>query len=152
MSSGSPASITRLRFRRRQRADSGASPSKSRLPWLRAERFQRYVRGPHVRLLHPAAEDVLRDLKAERDAADVPGDVDVAVGADLERVEGPVDAEEDAAEAVFDDHLPQAVLEVPAVPRAYRAPMVLGFAVQLVRDEVEPFEQVAAFRLPIFTP
>jgi hypothetical protein len=70
---------------------------------------------------HPAGENVLGDLQAERDAADVPREVRFAVLAEPERVEGPVHAEEDATQAVLDDHLPEAVGELAAVPRPHGA-------------------------------
>src|ERR1044071_7102096 len=97
------------------------------------------------RLLHAAAVDVFRDLEAERDAADHPREVRLAVAFGLERVEDPVDAEVDAAAGVLDEHLPQPIAKFPAVLRAHRAQAVQRLPVQLVRDEVEPVEQVVGF-------
>ena len=97
------------------------------------------LRFSHRRLLRrlpsSKSEDILRDIYAESNPTDFLLQVRSIVTFHRKGVEAPVDAQEDPAQSVLDDHAPDAVLEGSPMEGTQCGVVVLRLVVEFVGDE-----------------
>src|ERR687898_2886966 len=99
----------------------------------------------HHRLLHPRIGNVVGYCKAQRNTTDILREVGVSVGLDCEGIEDPMHAQENPAEAVLYDHLPQATIKLAYVSGPYRSLVVFVDTIEFLGHERGVAKQSVGF-------